>query len=164
LDAICREKLSVDEYSVAARFDIGALKEAYEMRGDHYMQISSCVLMLVFVACGPAVAAQMRVADLQKFCNSASEVEKTACSFYIWGVIEGASIGSGTVKDSSGAFGEARAKPYCVPEGVSKSDIELVVRKKMGEDLAAFPRDRELPAVSFVVAVVAHQFPCGKGK
>jgi len=120
--------------------------------------------MLRLVICWPAVAAPMTVGDLQKFCASSGELEQTACSFYIWGVTEGASLGAGSVKDSSGAFRELKDKPFCVPEGVAKADLERVVRKKMGEDLVAFPQDRELPAVSFVVAVVAHQFPCGKPK
>jgi hypothetical protein len=42
--------------------------------------------------------------------------------------------------------------------------MELVVKIKMGEDLAVFPQDRDLPAVSFVVAVIADKFPCSKAK
>jgi hypothetical protein len=42
--------------------------------------------------------------------------------------------------------------------------MELVTKMKMGEDLAVFPKDRELPAVSFVIAIIAHEFPCKKPK
>ena len=128
------------------------------------MRKLSCVSLLGVVICWPGFAAQMTVGDLLRFCTSSSELEKTACSFYIWGVAEGASLGASSMKDKSGTFREMQDKSFCLPEGVSKGALELVVRGKMGEDLAVFPQDRDLPAVSFVVAVITRQFPCGKAK
>jgi hypothetical protein len=42
--------------------------------------------------------------------------------------------------------------------------MELTVKMKMGADLAVYPEDRDLPAVSFVTAIIAQQFPCQKAK
>jgi hypothetical protein len=41
--------------------------------------------------------------------------------------------------------------------------MELTV-KMMGQDLAVYPKDRDMRAVSFVMGVIAHEFPCQKGK
>jgi hypothetical protein len=109
-----------------------------------------------------AVAAQMTVGDLLKLCSSSSGSDKTACSFYILGVTEGASLGSGTAKDKAGTYREVKDKPFCVPQGVTSAAMEFLVKKSMGEDLALFPADNSLPAVSFVVAVMSKQFPCEK--
>jgi hypothetical protein len=42
--------------------------------------------------------------------------------------------------------------------------MELTVKMKMGADLAVYPEDRNIPAVSFVRALIAKQFPCQKTK
>lgn len=106
----------------------------------------------------------MKVGDLHKMCTSSNQIDKTACRFYVLGVFEGAGLGTATARDASGTFRELKDKPLCVPEGLSAAAMELVVRMKMGEDLAVFPQDRELPAVSFVMGVIAHEFPCQKTK
>src|ERR1039457_1737148 len=124
------------------------------------MRSAFFVLSLVMVGCCEAVAAQMTVGDLLKLCTSSNESDKTACSFYILGVTEGASFGN-MAKDKAGTYRERELKDklMCVPEGVTITTMEFLVRKKMGEDLAIFPADNALPAVSFVVAVIAKQFP-----
>ena len=73
-------------------------------------------------------------------------------------------MATSATRDNSGAFHEAKEKAFCLPEGISQSAMELGVRMKIGEDLAIFPEDRNLPAVSFIMATLTKQFPCGKGK
>ena len=124
----------------------------------------TCFLLLARIFCYPAQAAQMKVGDLYRLCTSSDQIDQSACRFYVLGVFEGASLGGGAVRDKSGTFREAKDKPFCVPEGLSNAAMELIVKMKMGEDLAVFPQDRELPAVSFVTAVIAHQYPCEKAK
>jgi hypothetical protein len=121
------------------------------------------LLMLVTIVSCPA-AEQMKVGDLYKICTSSNQIDKTACSFYVLGVFEGAGLGAGTIRDRSGTFRELKDKPFCVPEGLSSAAMELVVKMKMGEDLAVYPQDREMPAVSFVSGVIVHEFPCQKAK
>jgi hypothetical protein len=105
-------------------------------------------------------AAQITVGDLLKLCTSSDGSDKAACSFYILGVTEGASLGAGTAKDKTGMYRELKDRSLCVPEGVTSTAIEFIVRKSMGEDLALFPADNALAAVSFIVAVISKQFPC----
>jgi hypothetical protein len=50
----------------------------------------------------------------------------------------------------------------CIPEGVSSKQMVLIVKKAMTADLAAFPEDKNMPAVSFVAASMQQAFPCGK--
>ena len=69
-----------------------------------------------------------------------------------------------TVQDKSGRLQDAKDKRFCVPEGLDSFAMELAVKMKMGEDLAVFPKDRDMPAVSFVTAVMFKQFPCEKTK
>jgi hypothetical protein len=118
------------------------------------------IFILGTFLCNPAAASQMKVGDLYKLCTSSTEADKSACTFYIWGVVEGAQLGGGTEQDKSGNFQEAKNKRFCVPEGLTTAAMELLVKTKMGADLAVYPEDRNLPAVSFVMAVIAKQFPC----
>lgn len=104
----------------------------------------------------------MKLGDLYQFCTSSVEEAKAACRFYIFGVFEGVELTGASVQDNSGNFHEAKNKRFCVPDDLSSSAMELIVRMKMGEDLAVFPADRDIPAVSFVMAVIFKQFPCKK--
>jgi len=70
----------------------------------------------------------------------------------------------GSARDKSGTFHETKEKLICLPEDPRQNGVELVVRMKIGEDLAVFPRDRELPAVSVIVAVLTKQFACGTNR
>jgi Rap1a immunity proteins len=127
------------------------------------MKYIACIFLLTFF-CDPAAAAQMRLGDLYNSCTSSNESDKSACRFYILGVFEGASIGGGTVQDKSGNFQEAKDKRFCVPEGLTGAAMELTIKKWMGADLAVYPEDRAMPAVSFVTAIIAKQFPCQNTK
>jgi hypothetical protein len=127
------------------------------------MKYMACIFMLGTVLCYPAAAEQMKLGDLYKLCTSSNEVDKIACRFYILGVFEGAQMVGGMVLDKSG-LQEAKDKRFCVPEGLTSAAMELTIKMKMGEDLAVFPKDRDMPAVSFVTAVIDQQFPCQKTK
>jgi len=120
------------------------------------------ILLLGTLLCDPATAAQMTLGDLYKLCTSANEGDKSACTFYILGVFEGAALAGGTMRDKNGNFQEGKDKRFCVPEGLTGAAMELAVKTKMGADLAVYPKDREMPAVSFVTALIAQQFPCQK--
>jgi hypothetical protein len=124
------------------------------------MKYIACIFMLGTLFCYPASATQMTLGDLYKLCTSSSEGDKSACRFYILGVFEGAQLVGETVQDKSGSLQEVKDKRFCVPEGLASSAMELAVKMKMGEDLAVFPKDRDMPAVSFVTAVMFEQFPC----
>jgi len=126
------------------------------------MKFMAYIFMLA--TCGLAAGAQMKVGDLYKLCTSSNEVDKTACTFYILGVFEGVQMGAGTVRGKPGTLQEAKEKLLCVPEGLTNASMELTIKMRMGADLAVYPEDRDLPAVSFLAAVIARQFPCQKDK
>lgn len=128
------------------------------------MKYMACIFMLGTFLCYPAAAAQTTLGDLYKLCTSSNEGDKSACRFYILGVFEGAQLIGETVQDKSGGFQAAKDKRFCVPEGLTSAAMELVVKMKMGEDLAVYPQDRDMPAVSFVTAVISKQYPCQKTK
>ena len=128
------------------------------------MKYMACIFMLGTFLCSPAAAAQMKLRDLYKLCTSSNKGDKSACRFYILGVFEGAQLTGATVQDKSGNFQEAKDKRFCVPEGLTSSAMELPVKMKMGEDLAVYPEGRDMPAVSFVTAVISKQFPCQQTK
>lgn len=88
------------------------------------MRNLSWVIILGLIACYPAGAAQMTVAELQAFCTSHSEAAKVACGFYIWGVTEGANLGSGSQQESPGKLRKRKDKLICMPEGVGKSEMQ----------------------------------------
>ncbi len=118
------------------------------------MKYIACIFMLGTFLCYPAAAAQMKLGDLYKLCTSSNEGDKSACRFYILGVFEGAQVVGGTVQDKSGSLQEAKDKRFCVPEGLTSAAMEITVKMRMGEDLAVYPEDRDMPAVSFVTAVI----------
>lgn len=124
----------------------------------------ACIFILGTFLCDPAGAAQITLGDLDKLCTSANEVDKSACTFYILGVFEGAALAGGMVQDKAGHFQEAKDKRFCVPEGLTGAAMELAVKMKMGADLAVYPKDRDMPAVSFLTGLIAQQFPCQKTK
>ena len=125
------------------------------------MRNMSWVFLLGLIACYPAGAAQMTVADLQKLCTNPIEEGRVACSFYIWGVTEGADLGGGSEEYAPGKFREKSNKTICLPESVGKSDMQQIVTDAIARDLVRFPEDSTMPAVSFVMGVVARKFPCG---
>jgi hypothetical protein len=49
-----------------------------------------------------------------------------------------------------------------VPDGLSSAAMEVDVKMKMGSDLAVFPQDKSMPAVSFVTGVMMTDFSCKK--
>jgi Rap1a immunity proteins len=128
------------------------------------MKYMACIFMLGTFLCYPAAAAQMKLGDLYELCTSSNEGDKSACRFYILGVFEAAQMVGGSVQDKSGNFQEAKDKRFCVPEGLTGAAMELTVKMKMGADLAVFPEDRDGPAISSVMAVIAQQFLCQKTK
>ncbi len=128
------------------------------------MKYVACIFLLGTFLCHPAAAEQMKAGELYKLCTSSNEVDKSACTFYILGVVEGARVAGAMVQDKSGNFQETKDKLFCVPEGLTSGALELTVKMKMGADLAVYPEDRDMPAVSFVTAVIAKQFPCQKKK
>lgn len=110
-----------------------------------------CVLLLV-AACSTANAEQMTVADLYGFCTSKDGTVHNACKFYILGVFEGVQVAAGVVEDKT---------HFCVPEELSSTAMEMIVRKDIGADLAVYPDDSKMPAISFVAGVIVKEFPCG---
>ena len=128
------------------------------------MKCMACIFMVGTFLCYPAAASQMTLGDLHKLCTSSNEGDKNACRLYILGVFEGTQMVDETVQDKSGSFQEAKDKRFCVPEGLTSAAMELTVKMKMGEDLAVYPEDRNMPAASFVTAVIFKQFPCQKTK
>jgi hypothetical protein len=125
------------------------------------------IIMVAALFCKPVEASQatqMTVGDLYKFCTSTNEADQNACRFYILGVFEGAKFSGSTVQDKAGNFQEAKEKQFCVPDGLTSSAMELTIKLSMGGDLVLFPQDRDLPAVSFITAVIAKRFPCQNAK
>ena len=60
------------------------------------------------------------------------------------------------------ADGKTQGGRPCVPENLSASAIELVVKMKMGQELMVFPDDRKLDASGVVGAILVSTFPCRK--
>ena len=96
-------------------------------------------------------ATQMKLSDLNKICASTDNGDKNACRFYILGVTEGTSVAAGVANDKT---------HFCIPEGVSSTDMVTIVKRAISKDLATFPNDKGMPAVSFVAAVMMKAYPC----
>ncbi len=95
----------------------------------------------------------MTVDDLQEFCASSNDTDTVACKFYILGVMEGTGLAAGVAKDT---------RHFCIPEGISTKEIQPIVKQAIEADLSHYKEDKDLPAVSFVAAVLVHNYPCVK--
>lgn len=107
----------------------------------------------VFSVAVPARAAGhvMTVSELQHLCTASDEGSKSVCEFYILGIAQGAALAANLAGDKT---------HFCLPDDTSALTIEFAVKKAIGEDLMFFPKDQDLPAVSFVAAAVQKAFPC----
>lgn len=109
--------------------------------------------IVLFLSCAPltALAAQMTVGDLEQICNGGSKDAQSACRFYILGVTDGASFGTGL---------ETAAGPLCIASETSDKALVEAVKEAMRLDLAEYPEDRSLTAAGFVAAAAMRAFPC----
>ena len=98
----------------------------------------------------PSQPSEMTLSDLQALCGEREPGD--ACRFYILGVMEGTSIASGLAKDKS---------HFCTPPGVTQTEIVAVVKRLASADLARYPEDAMMPAVSFTAAALLKAYPCG---
>ena len=96
-------------------------------------------------------ASTLSFAYLQDICSSSNENNVNACRFYIFGVTQGLGLAAGIAGDRT---------HFCVPDNVTSEEMVLVVRRNMIADAALYPKDKSLPAVSFVAAVMMKNYPC----
>lgn len=87
--------------------------------------------------------------DLRVLCSDTNPRE--ACRFYILGVMEGTGLAAGVAKDGG---------HFCTPAGVTQTEIVAVVKRLAAADLARFPDDTSMPAVSFIGAALLRTYPC----
>ncbi len=109
------------------------------------------VLAILSFGSTKAQANEMAVSDLQQICAATDDGSKNACQFYIFGVFEGANTAAGALGDKT---------HFCLPEGLSSTEMTLAVKQKIDEDLEVYPADGQLAAAGFVLAVMVKTFPC----
>jgi hypothetical protein len=111
------------------------------------------ICIAFFVSGAPmAFAEQMTVDDLQQVCSGRDIESQNACRFYILGVVEGASVGTG--RNVSG-------RTLCIAaEEIPSPALADAVKQKMRDDLIAFPGDKSLAASGFVIAAAMKSYPC----
>ena len=98
---------------------------------------------------------QMVVSDLGEFCSAHDDSSISACRFYILGVMEGLGLGSAYEAQT-----QASKAHFCIPYRTGQSETVSLVKQQMRQDLAMFPQDKTLPAVSFISAVLMKAYPC----
>jgi hypothetical protein len=112
-------------------------------------------LFLANIGSTRAHADEMRLADLRDMCVSSSVEDVAACKFFVYGVVETAAVSETTPPRGVVAW-------PCVPEKTSTDAAVFVVKTKIGQDLMFYPKDADMPAVSFVLGALADQWPCKK--
>lgn len=120
--------------------------------------LSAHICMLLISASAFAADGAMTAGDLQQICLNSNAESKAACRFYILGITQGIDLGMNI------ADGKTQGGRPCVPENISGSALELVVKMKMGQALMVFPDDRKLDASGFIGAILINNFPCRKLK
>jgi hypothetical protein len=119
----------------------------------------SLVALLFYFATSVFAADEpMTAGDLQQICLGADAQSKAACRYYIMGVTEGMRLGM-LIAD-----GKTHASRPCLPDDISGSALELVVKVQIGADLMVNPEDRKLEASGLVAAIIVKAFPCRNAK
>lgn len=115
------------------------------------------LLVLTVLVCAhsqPTSAKEMTAGDLQQICSGQDPGADAPCRFYILGILQGITIGMGM------ADGQVTGGRPCIPDDIQDSKLEIVVKAKLGADLMVYPKDKDLPASSFVGSVIATTFAC----
>jgi hypothetical protein len=123
------------------------------------------LVMIGMLPTGSAVAGgQMTQGDLYTFCVATDETSQTACRFYVLGVVQGIEVGDSAYMDSTTRRLVERKKTiYCLPDGgLPQSEMVSIVKVVLQSVLTAYPKDKELPAQSAVLAAMNSKFPCPK--
>jgi hypothetical protein len=120
-----------------------------------YFVIGLCVLLSGVSEAQSKTQADTRfkVSGLSDICRL--DPADGSCRFYIFGVMEGLGLGSAVEATSE-------KKHFCIPEGVTSYDVTGLVKTFMKLDLAKYPEDNDMPAVSFVAAILQKTYPCQK--
>ena len=120
------------------------------------------ILILGLVASSPAVADVLSAGDLYSFCNANDEMNKAACQFYVLGSVQGISLGSGSVIDSSGRLVTNDKRHFCIPDDTPQSELVAVFQRTMQSLAKTYPEDLKLSAISVLAIAMARAFPCPK--
>ena len=124
------------------------------MRSIAMVLLTATALLTTATASEPEPA--MTAGDLQQLCMGEDHVSRNACRIYILGVTQGIAVGA-RLAGGAGAGGVP-----CVPAGISAETLEQTVKRKLGEDLARRPTDRDREASGFIGTVLVAAFPCQK--
>ena len=113
--------------------------------------IRTIIAALAILISPAAIGQELKAVDLYTFCVSTSPIVQNVCSKYILGAVQGISLAAGKLGDK---------KTFCVPEDVSESVFVDTFVRTARADLAAYPQDKDIPAISMVGSVIVHNFPC----
>jgi hypothetical protein len=109
----------------------------------------------------PANAEELLAGDLYSFCVSNDQMISNACRFYVLGVVQGVGLGDGSTMDASGKQMVERKKTiFCIPEGMSQTQMVSLVRDLLALDFKVYPEDKKLAAAGMVAGVMHTKFPC----
>jgi hypothetical protein len=97
----------------------------------------------------------MTVGELKEFCTASDHESRAACRFFIYGVFQGIRLGIAEAKDTG---------RFCLPDDLSLSSMETIVKVAIGQDLMLFPKDSDLEASGFIGAAMIKAFPCRRAK
>jgi hypothetical protein len=110
------------------------------------------VLLAAVVFITPLKAAeQMTAGELYSFCNSSDQAVKNVCRKYILGAVQGIALATAKANDK---------RTFCMPDNMEEVQLVAIVQNTMRVDFAAFPQDRNLPAISIIFAAMIRAFPC----
>lgn len=113
-----------------------------------------CVLAVAPSAVARAAQSTITAGDLAGICSASDAESKAVCHAYILGVTEGVQLGM------SIADGKTDGGRPCIPQDLSDSALDLVVKMKLGADLMVYPSDRRLDASGVIGGILVSTFPC----
>jgi hypothetical protein len=125
--------------------------------------IALSVLLTLAALTVPATAADgmtLTLADLRGMCAASDSEGQAACRFFILGAFQGLRLAGGVVP-VSGRFNERKdGKAFCVPDNLPQNVMVQKVVSFADADVRVFPADANMPAISFVGAVIMQSYPC----
>jgi hypothetical protein len=114
----------------------------------------------VWVFCSGAHAQEITAGQLYAFCASTDRLAERACTYFIYGAVEGLIMADGTTRLPNGELQEGTTNIFCMPTGIAQSTMVKLFKQTSEQLITISPQDLDSPAVAVVAAAMRQAFPC----
>jgi hypothetical protein len=127
---------------------------------EHTRLCIKAVVITVILGVTGANADDLSTGQILAACDANDRVLQTACRYFIYGAVEGLRLGDSTVVGANKDMVARNSTHFCIPDNMPQDTMMSVYRTAMKFDLAKYPEDAKLPAISTIDAAMNQMYPC----